>query len=150
MRIQLGLTLPREAVSVPLTRHTVSAALYTAGVEPDCVEEVEVALTEACTNAVRHAGPGVSYDVQVGISDEQVTIDVLDSGSGFGQRSTTPTETDHAAEDGRGLGLMQALSDLTVFDSVTGGGGSVHLMKQLRWIEGAPVHQVVLERLEPQ
>jgi serine/threonine-protein kinase RsbW len=148
MRIQLGLTLPREAVSVPLTRHTVSAALYTAGVEPDCVEEVEVALSEACTNAVRHAGPGVSYDVQVNISDEQVTIDVLDSGSGFGQRSTTPTATDHTAEDGRGIGLMNALSDLTVFDSVTGAGGSVHLMKQLRWIEGSPVHQQVLGRLE--
>jgi serine/threonine-protein kinase RsbW len=144
MRIQLALSLPRETVSVPLTRHTVSAALYTAGVEPTCVDEVEVALTEACTNAVMHATGGVTYEVLVGISDEQVTIEVVDSGSGFGQRATTREGTDHGSENGRGMGLMHALTDLAVFDSVTGGeGGSVHLTKHLRWIEGAPGHNGV-------
>jgi serine/threonine-protein kinase RsbW len=146
MRIQLALSLPRETVSVPLTRHTVSAALYTAGVEPTCVDEVEVALSEACTNAVLHAVGGVSYEVLVNISDEQVTMEVIDSGSGFGQRATTRVATDHASENGRGMALMHALSDLAVFDSVTGGeGGSVHLTKQLRWIQGAQGHQVVLD-----
>jgi serine/threonine-protein kinase RsbW len=146
MRIQIALTLPRETVSVPLTRHTVSAALYTAGVEPECVDEVEVALSEACTNAVQHAIDGVSYEVMVNISDEQVTIDVQDTGAGFGQRAMTPEMgpvpevPTHVAEDGRGLGLMTTLSDLAVFDSVTGEGGSVHLMKRLRWISGAPLH----------
>jgi serine/threonine-protein kinase RsbW len=142
MRVQLALSLPRETVSVPLTRHTVSAALYTAGVEPTCVDEVEVALSEACTNAVLHAVDGVTYEVMVSISDEQVTIEVVDSGSGFGQRDVTPGAADHAAENGRGTALMSALSDLAVFDSVTGKGGSVHLMKRLRWIQGAPHTQV--------
>jgi serine/threonine-protein kinase RsbW len=137
MRVQLALSLPREAISVPLTRHTVSAALYTAGVEPTCVDEVEVALSEACTNAVKHAVGGVTYEVMVNISDEQVTIEVVDSGSGFGQREVTSDAADHAAENGRGMALMDALSDLTVFDSVDGEGGSVHLMKRLRWIQGA-------------
>jgi serine/threonine-protein kinase RsbW len=137
MRVQIALSLPREAVSVPLTRHTVSAALYTAGVEPTCVDEVEVALSEACTNAVLHAVGGVSYEVMVNISDEQVMIEVVDSGSGFGQREVAPGGADRAAENGRGMALMDALSDLTVFDSVDGEGGSVHLMKRLRWIQGA-------------
>jgi serine/threonine-protein kinase RsbW len=144
MRIQLALSLPREEVSVPLTRHTVSAALYTAGVEPTCVEEVEVALSEACTNAVLHAVGGISYEVLVNIGDEQVTIEVVDSGSGFGQRATTPGAPQHASENGRGMALMHALSDLAVFDSVTGGeGGSVHLTKQLRWIQGAQARWMV-------
>ena len=63
MKIRLALSLPREEISVPLTRHVVSAALLTAGVEPTCVQEVEVALSEACTNAVKHAVDGVSYEV---------------------------------------------------------------------------------------
>lgn len=137
MRVQIALSLPREAVSVPLTRHTVSAALYTAGVEPTCVDEVEVALSEACTNAVQHAVGGVSYEVNVSISDEQVAIEVVDSGSGFGQREVTPDAVDHVAENGRGMALMHALSDLAVFDSVNGEGGSVHLTKRLRWLQGA-------------
>jgi serine/threonine-protein kinase RsbW len=137
MRIQLELSLPRESISVPLARHTVSAALYTAGVEPTCIEEVEVALSEACTNAVKHAVAGVSYEVMVNISDKQMTIEVVDSGSGFGQHATTPGLPDHAAENGRGMTLMTALSDLAIYDSVSGEGGSVHLMKRLRWIAGA-------------
>jgi hypothetical protein len=35
------------------------------------------------------------------------------------------------------MALMNALSDLAVFDSVEGKGGSVHLTKRLRWVEGA-------------
>jgi serine/threonine-protein kinase RsbW len=137
MRVQLELSLPREAVSVPLARHTVAAALLAAGVEPVCVEEVKVALSEACTNAVQHAVAGVTYEVMVGICDEQVSIEVVDSGSGFGQREVDSSAPDHAAENGRGMALMNALSDLTVFDSVEGRGGSVHLTKRLRWAKGA-------------
>jgi serine/threonine-protein kinase RsbW len=137
MRVQLALSLPREAISVPLARHVVSSALITAGVEPGCVDEVEVALSEACTNAVKHAVDGVSYEVMVGISDEHVNIEVVDSGSGFGQRHVPPDGHDHWAENGRGLTLINALTDLAIFDSVEGEGGSVHLTKRLRWIEGA-------------
>lgn len=137
MRILLELSLPREAVSVPLARHTVSAALLAAGVEPTCVEEVNVALSEACTNAVQHAVGGVTYEVMANISDEQVTIEVVDSGSGFGQRQITSDAPDHTAENGRGMSLMNSLSDLAVFDSVDGEGGSVHLTKRLRWLQGA-------------
>jgi serine/threonine-protein kinase RsbW len=139
MKIQLALSLPREEISVPLTRHVVSAALLTAGVEPACVQEVEVALSEACTNAVKHAVDGVSYEVAVGITEEKVSIDVVDSGSGFGQHQVSPAGHDpHSAEDGRGFALMDALSDLAIFDSVDGEGGSVHLTKRLHWMPGAP------------
>ena len=137
MRVQLQLSLPREAISVPLARRTVATALLTAGVDPACVEEVKLALSEACTNAVRHAVDGVTYEVMVGISDEQVAIEVVDSGSGFGQREVDSSMPDPAAENGRGMALMNALSDLAVFDSVDGGGGSVHLTKRLRWTKGA-------------
>src|SRR5215211_6055788 len=78
-----------------MTRHVVSAALLTAGVEPSCVHDVEMALSEACTNAVQHAVEGMSYEVMVGISDEQVSIDVVDSGSGFGQRHVATDGHDH-------------------------------------------------------
>jgi serine/threonine-protein kinase RsbW len=134
VRIQVVMTLPREARSVPVVRHTVATALRAAGVTDECVAEVEVALSEACTNVYRHAGHGVSYEVVMNVRDEQLTMDVLDSGAGFGDlgaERTTMAELD--AEGGRGIALMRALTDRAVFDTVTGRGGSVHLMKQLRW-----------------
>jgi serine/threonine-protein kinase RsbW len=138
VRIQVVMTLPREAVSVPLTRRTVAAALTAAGLAPDCLAEVEVALSEACTNVLNHADKGEAYEVAINISDQQLTMDVIDFGAGFvglqpGSRMPDPT-----AESGRGLALMRALTDQAVFDSVSGDGGTVHLMKRLRWSPGAP------------
>ena len=137
MRIQVVMTLPREARSVPVVRRTVATALSTAGVTRECVGEVEVALSEACTNVFQHAGKGASYEVVINIGDEQLTMDVLDTGAGFGNLEAPPsTMAELDAEGGRGIALMRALSDRAVFDTVTGGGGSVHLMKQLRWVDG--------------
>ncbi len=139
MRIQVVLTLPREAVSVPLARHTVSAALQSAGIAEDCLAEVEVALSEACTNVFHHAGAGENYEVAINIGDEQLTMEVVDSGAGFGWQSTESTMPHEMAEAGRGLALMSAFSDHALFDTVRGDGGSVHLMKKLRWTDGAPL-----------
>ena len=50
MRIQITMTLPNEAASVPLARQTLSAALKAAGVASDSVHDVAVAVTEACAN----------------------------------------------------------------------------------------------------
>lgn len=139
MRIQVVLTLPREAVSVPLARHTVAAALQSAGIAEDCLAEVKVALSEACTNVFHHAGAGESYEVAINIGDEQLTMEVVDSGAGFGWQSAQSTMPHHMAEGGRGLALMSAFSDHALFDTVSGDGGSVHLMKRLRWTEGSPL-----------
>ena len=131
MRVLVALTLPREAASVPLARHTVSAALTSAGVAVECLAEIQVALSEACTNVFRHADAGDSYDVLIRVEDEQVIMDVVDAGAGPGQR--VPRMPDTSAESGRGLALMAAFTDLAVFDSVVGDSGSVHLMKHLQW-----------------
>ncbi len=141
MRIQVVLTLPREAVSVPLARHIVSAALDRAGIDGECLAEVEIALTEACTNVFQHAEEGGdTYDVVINVGEEYLTVDVVDSGPGFDHASVTDTALpDDHAESGRGIAMMQFFADRTVFDSVDGGGGAVHLSKRLRWAEDAPL-----------
>jgi serine/threonine-protein kinase RsbW len=141
MRIQVLLTLPREAVSVPLARHTVSAALQRAGIEQNCLAEVQVALSEACTNVFQHARQGDSYDVVINVDDDCLTVDVIDSGLGFEQHVPVTDLPDPSSEGGRGAALMQALTDHTAFDVAAGGGGSVHLMKHLKWAATAPIRR---------
>jgi serine/threonine-protein kinase RsbW len=139
MRIQIMLTLPREAASVPLARHTVGAALRSAGVATDCLDEVQVALSEACTNVFHHADAGDNYEVLINIGDEQLTMDVVDAGSGIGRHAPPVSMPGTEAESGRGMALMTAFSDLAVFDAVAGEGGSVHLVKRLYWVGNAPI-----------
>lgn len=142
MHIQVVLTLPREAVSVPIARHTVSAALERAGIDRECLHEVQVALSEACTNVFQHAKEGDTYDVVISLDTERLTVDVLDSGAGFSGGTPPQGLPEDTSETGRGVTLMQAFTDHTSFDSVASGGGSVHLVKQLRWSEDAPLHRI--------
>lgn len=44
MRLQVPLTLPREAVSVPLLRRLVGTTLERAGVTRECADDVRVAV----------------------------------------------------------------------------------------------------------
>jgi len=134
MRMQLVLALPREMASVPVARRTVTAALKAAQVAPECLNEVEVALSEACTNVVRHAGHHHSYEVGISLGDDSLIMDIVDFGEGFGEPAPWWSDMpDITAESGRGMALMRAFTDQADFDSVTGDGVSVHLVKNLRW-----------------
>jgi serine/threonine-protein kinase RsbW len=142
MQIKIVMTLPPDAASVPLVRHTFAEAMRSAGVADDCVDEASVALTEACTNVLHHVGGEDSYEVAVALDAERLTMDILDSGGGVAENDRRRTMPDGSAENGRGLALMAAFSDRVAFDSVLSSGGSVHLMKNLRWTTDAPLRSI--------
>jgi anti-sigma regulatory factor (Ser/Thr protein kinase) len=78
VRLQTRLTLLREAVSVPLARRLLAAILEGAGLTSAVVEDVKVALTEACTNAYQHVDAVDSYEVVMGLDDDYLTLQVID------------------------------------------------------------------------
>ena len=57
------LFLPRDAASVPVSRQVLAGCLDTLGVTPDTRTDIALALSEACGNVIRHAGPGDEYEV---------------------------------------------------------------------------------------
>lgn len=133
MHIRIVMELPADAATVPLVRRTVAEAMRSAGVARECVEEAELALSEACTNVYHHSGTLDHYEVAVELDSERLTMDIVDTGEGVPELHRNPTMPDGSAENGRGLALMAAFSDQVVFDSVHSSGASVHLMKKLRW-----------------
>jgi serine/threonine-protein kinase RsbW len=135
--MQMSLTLPREAVSVPLARGLLAATLERAGVTADVVEDIKVALTEACTNAYQHVDAGDTYEVVVGLDDEYLTLQVIDHGPGFEPRPPPPGLDMHA-ERGRGLELIRALTDTAAFGSSTDDGGELSMWKRVAWGDRSP------------
>lgn len=139
MQIHIAMTLPRQPASVTVARHTAAVTLATAGVTPECVSAVEVALSEACTNVIHHAIASDFFQVTFVLSDGQVTVDVIDSGTGRSvDRPGGDALADPLADGGRGLELMASLCDRAVIDVGNGHAGSVHLMKRLQW-QDAPL-----------
>lgn len=131
MHLVVTLCLPRERASVPIVRHLVRASLDRLGVGQDCLGDVEVAVTEACSNVLKHAeGPEDEYEVSFEINDGRCEIRVTDTGSGFDHESLADA-AHPTSEGGRGIQLMRSLVDAVQFVSEPQRGTVVHLTKQL-------------------
>ncbi len=132
---------------MPVTRRLVAQALRVVGVEPDTVSDVEIALSEACANVLRHAQVGDSYEVRAGFDQERAFLEILDQGAGLAE-ATGPQAADDA-ESGRGVALMRALMDKVHFESRSGDGSSVVLEKQLSLLPDSPLRAMRTVRRPP-
>jgi serine/threonine-protein kinase RsbW len=131
VNVTLALSLPREEASVGIARHICRDALVTLGVSHDCVAEVELAVTEACTNVLKHAASRThEYEVQVEVDASTCQISVIDAGNHF-HMAEEPEPVPVTAESGRGLFLMRAMVDRLDLDHEPEAGTVVKLTKEL-------------------
>lgn len=142
VHLTLSLTLPRDEMTVPVARHVVRSSMREVGVDANCVSDIEIALTEACTNVLDHAAAGDEYEVAVGLDDATCVIEVIDTGRGFDADRLGHAEADPSAEEGRGIQLIRALVDRVHFRSRAEAGTVVRLEKELEFAEGAPLRQL--------
>ncbi|MDQ4065547.1 MAG: ATP-binding protein [Actinomycetota bacterium] len=132
MNITYSLLLPRDEISVPVVRRVCGTALRDLGVVEPCVSDVQLAVTEACTNVLKHAdGTAEEYEVTVEVNEQLCVIRVLDTGSGFEHEHLGREVVHEGAESGRGIQLMRALVDTVNFISRPEVGTVVHLEKNL-------------------
>jgi serine/threonine-protein kinase RsbW len=141
MEIGLRIRLPRDRISVPVARHVVRSAIEGIGVTAECADDIELALSEACSNVLLHAGAGAVYDVRVDLDDERCVLRIIDRGRGFDPGTMPDERPAPDAERGRGLPLMSSLVDRVQFVSKPEIGTVVHLEKRLvydqnRWPGG--------------
>jgi len=133
MHLRLRLLLPSEERSVPLVRKVLSHALGVMGVSRDCIDDIELAISEACTNVLDHAGEHNEYAVLAGIDGDLCVVEVCDDGGEFdGPPDTVEGVLINAeAEQGRGIQLMRALVDKLDFTICEDRGTVVRLEKNL-------------------
>ena len=146
MECRFTLCLPRDSASVPVVRHVCRDALRMLGVAEDCVSQVELAVTEACTNVLRHVQEtDVEYEVSVSVNKTQCEIRVLDAeGKLFDHAAHGREQANLEAEGGRGIFIMRAMVDELNFVSEPENGSVVHLVKKLDLKEDS-----ILRRLTP-
>jgi serine/threonine-protein kinase RsbW len=142
VEIKVTLQLPRDALSVPVVRRVLATSMHTLGVEADCVEDIGIALTEACTNVLDHTNGDEEYEVVAGIDDNVCTILVVDTGRGFDADHLGHAEADPTAEEGRGIQLIRALVDRVHFQSRPESGMVVHLEKTLAFRDGSAIQKL--------
>jgi len=138
----MTLCLPRDAITVPVSRHVCHSALAEVGATEDVISDIEIALAEACTNVLDHAGPGDEYEITAEVDPEVCVIRVVDTGRGFDAAALRDDAGRATDERGRGVTLMKALVDQVSFVSKDEVGTLVHLEKRLTFHDGAPMQRL--------
>lgn len=118
-----ALSLPARATSLAVVRHVLSGVLDVWPVDRALLDDVQIAVAEACSNVVTHAyrdQPAGRLEVHGGVSDGHVVVSVRDHGSGFAPRTDSP---------GLGLGfpLIGALTESLQVGTVDDGSNEVRM-----------------------
>ena len=87
---------------------------------------MNMVLTEAMANAIKHANdtdPDKDVLIRISISEQDLTINVYDSGQGFDLNSIPHPcpELDALDEKGRGIFIIRSLMDSVVYRKCKGG-----------------------------
>jgi len=136
MRLILQLVLPADARLLPRTRRAVAEYLAEIGATPDHIDDVILALDEACANVIRHAFPGNddgTFRLVVELTDDEVTMSIEDDGIGF-KPEASDLRDNETATSGRGLHIIRQVMTSVEVRSPTerGVGTRLHMQKRLR------------------
>lgn len=142
MNLDVSICLPQEAETVSLIRAAVTNTLTLFGVADTCVEDIRLALSEACTNVIEHAALDDEYEVRVQVDDDRCVISVKNSGNGFDATSLDGEMPDARSARGRGVAIMRAVVDHFHFTSSRETGTIVYLTKQLTVRPGGPMDRL--------
>jgi serine/threonine-protein kinase RsbW len=139
MEVTFRLSLPREAASVPVVRRLCRCSFRSLGIDEDCSHDLELVVTEACTNVLKHASGNDQYEVEVRTSGEACDIQVSDKGGGFDHGLHGLGQANVSDEGGRGIHLMRVLVDRLQFVSAQDSGTMVHLNKRVALRPDSPL-----------
>lgn len=107
------------------------------GNREELASQLNVVLTEAMVNAIRHANaddPDKEVDIRITITDNELTIQVFDQGQGFDLNSIPDPvfdDNDHLEGSGRGVFIMRALMDTVIYRHCSCGGNVLEMRKRL-------------------
>jgi serine/threonine-protein kinase RsbW len=96
---------------------------------------IELAISEICTNIVKHAYAGLDGSIrgQVTLLTNGVQLDFYDRGEGFDPTSIPEPNADphNLREGGYGLHIVRQIMDVVSYESDAEAGNHWHLVKYL-------------------
>jgi serine/threonine-protein kinase RsbW len=128
------LTIPAKPEYITLARLALSGLSRLRPLSEETLGDLKLAVTEACSNSVRHGygedGEGV-VEVLYELQPDRLVIEVADYGPGFdaaGDRGNEET----LVEGGLGIAIIKAVSDeFEAGERITGGGSRLRFAKLL-------------------
>lgn len=118
------LTIPARAEYITLGRLALTGLARLRDIPAETLGDLKLALTEACSNSVRHAyenGDGV-VEIAYELHADRLVVEVTDQGQGFDPDAQA--EPEELSEGGLGISIIRALADEFEVSGSTNGTGS--------------------------
>ena len=122
----VALTIPARAEYVALCRLALTGLARTRALQAEVVADIKLALTEACSNSVRHAyeeGRDGVVQVSYRLGDDRIEVEVADDGAGFDPEVLERAQAE-LDEGGLGIAIIRAVTDELDIGSNSNGAGS--------------------------
>jgi serine/threonine-protein kinase RsbW len=132
----IRLTIPAKPEYITLGRLALTgiARLRPEPLRQEVLGDLKLALTEACTNSVRHAYAGGEGTVEIlyELHDDKLVVEVVDEGEGFDPPSVPSSSLDEElSEGGLGIAIIEALADEFEIRERPQGGSFLRFVKHL-------------------
>lgn len=133
----IRLTIPARPEYITLGRLALTgiARLRPEPLSQEVLGDLKLALTEACTNSVRHAYADGQGSVQIlyELHADRLVVEVTDDGEGFEPPSEPSGALDgqELSEGGLGIAIIEALADELEIKERAQGGSSLRFVKLL-------------------
>lgn len=115
---------------VSIIRLTTSGLANKIGFSIDDIEDIKVAVSEACTNAIKHSNDE-KVTITFNVLENGLEIEIKDNGKGYDIDSIPTPDLTQPRENGLGLFIIQTLMDEVKVESKDNQGTIIKMTKYL-------------------
>ncbi len=131
---EIRLSIPNKPEYVGVARLTVAAIASRVGFDIEKIEDMKIAVSEACNNAITHGCKSCNegeYNINFVLTGEKITISVYDKGEGCELKNIKKPDFSKLKEGGLGIFIIKSLMDDVEVKSEKGKGTMIRMIKYL-------------------
>lgn len=126
----IKMEIPANPDYVSILRLTTSGIANKLGFSMDDIEDMKVAVSEACSNAVKHSEDN-KVSINFNLLNNGIQIEIIDNGKGYDVDSIQTPDLSNPKEGGLGLFIIQTLMDEVDIESKGNHGTTIKMTKYL-------------------
>jgi len=126
-------SVPGKPEYVGTVRMAISSLANNVGFDVEAIEDIKVAVSEACTNAIRHGKQeNGSFEVSCEMEKDKLVVSVIDQAGGYDQNAYCEPCLSLPKEGGLGIFIIKALMDEVDIFTELGEGTKIKMVKYAR------------------
>lgn len=132
MKDKVSLSLPCKADYVTVARMTTSVIANKFNFDIEDIEDLKVAVSEACNNVVIHSNIDDFFNIDFFLNGKTFIIEVEDKGKGFDIQKYEGPDLENPSENGLGIYIIETLMDDVEIKTEKGNGTKIVMSKFLK------------------